>query len=36
VGDNVMVGSDVSVSALFNGNGYQARSVSVNAESSRQ
>lgn len=32
VGDNVMVGSDVTVSALFNGNGYQAKSV----ESSRQ
>ncbi len=36
VGDNVMVGSDVTVSALFNGTGYQARSVTVNGESSRQ
>lgn len=36
VGDNVMVGSDVTVSALFDGNGYQAKTISVNGESSRQ
>ncbi len=35
VGDNVMVGSDVSVSALFNGNGYQAKSVTVNVSAAQ-
>lgn len=32
VGDNVMVGSDVTVSAVFEGKGYRAKSISVNAQ----
>lgn len=32
VGDNVMVGSDVTVSALFNGSGYQVKTLNVNAQ----